>query len=155
MIVNGNIWMGDNGHCGAAEHVQLIPDGRMCYCGARGCIETYCSLSALLNQDENPADFFEALRNGSPEYVRRWEEYLDFFAKALKNLHIMLDLKIILGGELSHYLIEDDLKKLQDYTNQRIVFYDTSDFISVSHYPKDSVTVGASLVYIQDFINQI
>ncbi len=155
MIVSGEIRMGENGHCGAAEHMQLIPDGRQCYCGEKGCIETYCSLSALLKENENLTDFFDNLRQGNSGYQRRWDEYLTFLASALSNLHIVLDTRVILGGELSHYLTEDDLEKLQSMTKLKSVFSDKNSFVQISHYPRDSVSVGASLYYIQDFIDQI
>ncbi len=155
MIANGKVWMGENGHCGAAEHMQLVPDGRECYCGARGCIETYCSLGALLNPQEKIGDFFEVLRQGDAEHMRRWDEFLNYLSNALNNLHILLDTPVILGGEISHFLVQEDLEKLQDLTTRRVVFSNRENFIQVSLYPKDSISVGAALHYIQDFINQI
>ena len=155
MIINGQILMGDNGHCGAAEHMQLVPNGRKCYCGKYGCIEAYCSLNALLLGNERIDAFFEALREGSPEHSDRWNKYLKTLAGAISNLHIILDRKIIIGGELAHHLMDEDLEKLKVLSVSDSPFADDDHFIKISHYPQDSVTVGACLYYIQDFINQI
>ena len=155
MITNGQILMGDNGHCGAAEHMQLVPNGKKCYCGKSGCIETYCSVNALLNDEEKTVDFFEALRGGSPGHMDRWNEYLKKSADAMSSLHILLDRVIILGGELAQYVNEEDLEKLKVLSKTDSPFIDTEHFITISRYPGDSVPVGACLYYIQDFINQI
>ncbi|MBN2626211.1 MAG: ROK family transcriptional regulator [Spirochaetales bacterium] len=155
MIVGGQIMMGENGHCGTAEHMQLIPEGRPCYCGARGCIESYCSLNALLDSGETIDRFFQELKNDSPSHMKKWDEYLEMLARAVNNLYILLDRHIILGGEISHYLRDEDLEKLIELTKAKAVFTDSTPFIQISSYPKDSVSVGASLYYTQEFINQI
>ncbi len=155
MIINGQIMMGENGHCGTAEHMQLVSEGRPCYCGSRGCVETYCSLSALLGPNENLPDFFGKLEDNSPDHLGRWEDFLSMLALTVNNLSILLDRAIILGGEISLYLREQDLERLRSLTRERAVFPDSPPQIQISSYPKDSVSVGASLYYIQDFINQI
>jgi len=155
LITNGQIMMGENGHCGAVEHMQLVPNGRECYCGERGCIEAYSSISALLAEHENINDFFEAVRVGVPEFVSRWDDYLTTFAVVLNNLHLFLDQQIVIGGELSHYLIEEDLKKLVEMTKSKSIFIENHNYIHISKYPQDSVSVGAALYYIQSFLNQI
>lgn len=155
MITNGQILLGDNGHCGAAEHMQLIPDGKKCYCGNSGCIESYCSINALLSSNENLNEFFNAVRSGSSEYLARWNEYLNYLADAINNLHTLLDRDIILGGALSCYLIEEDLDKLNELTISKSHFTNLKSFIHISKAQKDSISVGASLYFIKDFINQI
>ena len=52
MIIGGQTVMGKQDHGGAVEHMTLIPGGRQCYCGKSGCMETYCSVNALLLEDE-------------------------------------------------------------------------------------------------------
>lgn len=34
-------------HSGTLEHMCINPDGPLCYCGNRGCLETYCSVDSL------------------------------------------------------------------------------------------------------------
>lgn len=155
IIKNREILLGENGHSGAIEHMLLIPNGNKCYCGNSGCIETYCSINALLMANEKISDFFDSLRDGIPQYLSRWNEYLNNLATVLNNVHILLDRDIILGGKLSQYLIEEDLNKLKEMTNSKTVFRDKNTFFYVSNYPKHSASVGASLYYIKDFINKI
>ncbi len=50
-------------HSGTLEHMCIHPDGPLCYCGSRGCLETYCSANALEQAAGMPAkEFFPLLR---------------------------------------------------------------------------------------------
>ncbi|MGA8112731.1 MAG: ROK family transcriptional regulator [Actinocatenispora sp.] len=39
---------GDSGNAGEFGHTIVVPDGRSCRCGARGCLEAHCSPAAML-----------------------------------------------------------------------------------------------------------
>ena len=47
IITNHQIHQGISMHSGTLEHMCINPDGPLCYCGSRGCLETYCSANAL------------------------------------------------------------------------------------------------------------
>jgi glucokinase len=46
-VSNGKLIYGHDGLGGELGHVILIPDGRTCGCGRKGCVETYCSATGL------------------------------------------------------------------------------------------------------------
>lgn len=155
LIMDGQIVMGKAGHCGAAEHMQLIPNGKKCYCGKSGCMETYCSMDALLNDEETQEIFFTALRNHSKAEVLRWQEYLEMLSSAINNLHMLLDCDIIIGGQISSYLTAEDIHTLQALCNEKDAFPYSEPFLFQSKYPEHTVAVGAVLPYIQKFLEQI
>lgn len=47
VITNHTVHQGTAMHSGVLEHMCVRPDGPVCYCGSRGCLETYCSVHAL------------------------------------------------------------------------------------------------------------
>jgi glucokinase len=47
IVVNGDLVYGHDGMAGEIGHVILIPEGRLCACGRKGCVETYCSATGL------------------------------------------------------------------------------------------------------------
>ncbi|MGA7827724.1 MAG: ROK family protein [Geobacteraceae bacterium] len=47
IVVNGEIVHGADGFAGELGHTVVDPDGRMCACGKRGCLETYVSAPGL------------------------------------------------------------------------------------------------------------
>jgi len=47
VVIDGNLISGGSGLAGEIGHLQVVPSGRTCGCGARGCLEAYASGTAL------------------------------------------------------------------------------------------------------------
>jgi glucokinase len=48
LILGGRLWRGDDlGFCGELGHMVIDPNGPLCACGLRGCLEAHASSSAL------------------------------------------------------------------------------------------------------------
>ena len=47
IVVNGQLVYGHDGFAGELGHVVVERDGRLCGCGRKGCIETYCSATGV------------------------------------------------------------------------------------------------------------
>ena len=47
VVIDGNLISGGSGLAGEIGHLQVVPNGRTCGCGARGCLEAYASGTAL------------------------------------------------------------------------------------------------------------
>ncbi|NYJ01929.1 glucokinase [Nocardioides thalensis] len=47
VIIGGQVVHGHHGFAGEFGHMRVVPDGRPCECGLRGCWEQYCSGRAL------------------------------------------------------------------------------------------------------------
>jgi predicted NBD/HSP70 family sugar kinase len=48
LVIDGSLVRGASGFAGEAGHMQVDPDGPLCRCGSRGCLETYIGLWPLL-----------------------------------------------------------------------------------------------------------
>ena len=46
-VVNGKLLYGHDGFAGELGHINAIPDGRLCGCGKKGCLETYTSATGI------------------------------------------------------------------------------------------------------------
>ena len=47
LLIDGTLYRGSHGVAPELGHLQVVPDGRACPCGKRGCWERYCSGTAL------------------------------------------------------------------------------------------------------------
>ena len=47
IVINGQLVYGHDGFAGELGHVIVRRDGRMCGCGRKGCLETYCSATGV------------------------------------------------------------------------------------------------------------
>ena len=48
IIINGKLIRGTNDCGGELGHITIVPDGEMCSCGNRGCVEAYASATFLV-----------------------------------------------------------------------------------------------------------
>jgi len=48
IFIGGELYRGRWGMAGEPGHIRVVPDGRLCGCGNRGCWEQYCSGNALV-----------------------------------------------------------------------------------------------------------
>lgn len=60
LVVDGRLYRGGYGVAPELGHLPVMPNGRQCACGKRGCLERYCSGTALV------ADAREAIAAGEP-----------------------------------------------------------------------------------------
>ena len=44
--IDGKLFAGQNQKAGEFGHMILVPGGRPCYCGKKGCADAYCASSA-------------------------------------------------------------------------------------------------------------
>ncbi|MGF7437389.1 ROK family protein [Lentilactobacillus senioris] len=156
IILNNQILKSSSGRNGTMEHISLNSrDGRLCYCGRRGCIETYCSLNSLLHDNETTESFFDKLNQNDQEVRQRFETYLDYLAQSIYNLHMFVDIPIILAGEITKYLTTEILTDLKNRLKELSVFPEDESYLQFGSVLKHSVAIGASIPAIQNKINNI
>ncbi|MGD9898565.1 MAG: ROK family protein [Calditrichaceae bacterium] len=111
LIYRGEIVQGRQNIAGEWGHSLLIPDGHECYCGKKGCVETYLSGPAIENYLLKP----EGINSPAKEFNHLYDEtdiitnriidaYCNYFGIAVGNLINILDPDIIvLGGGVSNF----------------------------------------------------
>jgi predicted NBD/HSP70 family sugar kinase len=109
IVSDGQLLTGGNGLAGEIGHIQVEPAGRVCRCGARGCLETVASpvaVAELLARSWNrPVDTDELLRllgAGNPGAERVIEDVGDAIGTCIGATVNLLDPDlIVIGGELA------------------------------------------------------
>ena len=135
--------------------MTIIPDGKPCYCGKRGCMETCCSVSALLEWDETLEDFFLHLRKKEHSYEERWLSYLSALTIAIDNLHMVIDYDVILGGSIAPYITDNDIDLLLSKIQKASAFPTDRHFISTASCAGIPIACGAALPYIRKFLESL
>lgn len=124
IILNGRIWNGAHGIGGELGHTIFECGGVPCTCGNRGCLERYCSATALIRMareaaSEHPDSMmlsiagndlsrieaktvFDAVRSGDPTATEVHHRYISYLAQAVASVINLLDPEVIvLGGGVS------------------------------------------------------
>ena len=122
IVLDGQLYRGRFGIGAEFGHKRVVPDGRRCGCGQRGCWEQYCSGRALLHEAREIADVqpeygarllargggepegieaFEvtqAAREGDPAAVACFEEVGRWLGQGLADLAAVLDPSLFVVG---------------------------------------------------------
>lgn len=157
VITNHQIHHGYSMHSGAIEHMCIDPDGPVCYCGNRGCLETYCSANALEHSSGMSAkDFFPLLREKkSPRLTQLWEDYLNHLAFAIKNLNMIVDAPLIISGYLAPYFTQEDITYLLHRINSASPFLMDETHLLLGIHGQYTPAIGAALHYVEKFIKSV
>ncbi|TDV34910.1 ROK family protein [Actinophytocola oryzae] len=99
-----------DGYAGEIGHIVVDPDGAVCGCGTRGCLETVASAAFIARHYAQrsgravtrAADVAAAVVAGDPDAVAVWARAIDGLASALTTAITLLAPEVIaIGGGLS------------------------------------------------------
>ena len=150
IIIDGKIHHGRTNIAGEWGHHCLHDEGNSCYCGNRGCVETYISGPALEKNWSQLSSLNQSLpeiiqNTDNPNFVNWKKTFLNNFGLSLANVIDILDPDmIILGGGVSNIDFLYDEGKNLVYEK---VFSDIIDTPIVKNKLGDSAGVfGACLL---------
>ena len=162
LFFNGQLYKGAQGFSGEIGHVKVVPDGRPCGCGGRGCLETYASERAILEQLRkaglHPADMksvSELANNAHPDVLSTLNEAGHHLGAVIANLLATLNSEIIiLGGsyiEIADYffpVVKHAILENLPY------FLKTEPLIIPSPLGTDSTPMGGVSLALEGFLSE-
>lgn len=152
---NNGLVQGNHFRCGEVGHMTVIPDGKICYCGKKGCLDAYCSATILSGAVGGKLEkFFELLEKKDQRAVEIWDVYTGYLAVALNNIRMLLDCDIILGGYVGSY-VEPYLLDIWNKVSARNTFAEDRQFVNSCRYKVGAAALGAALEVIENFVRQI
>ena len=124
ILVDGRLITGVSYCGGELGHMGMVYDGEPCTCGRRGCVEAYCSATALIRQTKrkmlehreslmwqlcggdidkvNGRTSFDAMRQKDAAAVQVVEQYISYLGFAVCSIINLLQPEILLiGGGIS------------------------------------------------------
>jgi predicted NBD/HSP70 family sugar kinase len=124
LYLGGTLYRGDRGFAGELGHIKVRKDGRLCSCGARGCLEAYISQAAIITrlaeEGLHAGDLFEVARLAEardPRALTVLHETGEVLGEACSDLvNILNPERIVLGGNyalVAPYALEAMKRSLQ------------------------------------------
>lgn len=152
MVYKGDVITGPQAIAGEWGHMCIDPEGPLCYCGQKGCTETFISGGGLEKRYFERYGVKRALKDvedayfaGEPREVEFMNWFFDRFGRAIANLIDILDPDVVvLGGGVSNFkaIYTEGVEAVKRY-----VFTDELETPIVRHQLGDSAGVfGAALV---------
>lgn len=159
IIIDKVLYRGGNGNkAGEIGHITVIPNGRECTCGFRGCLDQYCSNLALVREFkekfkynfEEYDEIFQSDYIDTPEGKDIIKEYVKNLATGILPALLLLNPeKIVIGGKICNYkeYFEEPLKEILFKNNS---FYDNSDILEFSTLADTASLLGAAFLPLSD-----
>ena len=169
IILNGKIWEGINGFAAELGHMVVDVGGRFCGCGQRGCLEAYCSATALVSEAKRMMKLypdslmwrlsaehqgrvngiipFQAQRQGDIAATQVVDDFIDYLAIGIANIINMFQPEVVcvgggISGEGENLMrpLRDKLKYISFGTN------DSRTKVVAAQFRNDAGIIGAGLL---------
>lgn len=107
IVLGGALWRGAGGSAGEVGHISIDPEGPLCRCGGRGCIEALAGGAAIADRWGRPAalpvrDVFDAADASDPLAAVIRRDLARAVAAAVRVLVLTADVeRVVLGGGLT------------------------------------------------------
>ena len=173
IILNGTIWEGFNGFAAEIGHMVIDVGGRRCGCGLRGCLEAYCSASALVGETKRMMKLYpdskmwqlvkgdiDRVDGRTAFYANRENDmaasqiiydFVNYLAIGIANIiNIFQPSVVCLGGGISGQG-EELMKPLRD--RLRYTSFGTKDSntrVEAAVYKNDAGIIGAGLLGLME-----
>jgi predicted NBD/HSP70 family sugar kinase len=123
LVLNGRLHTGSSGLALEVGHLTVLPDGRPCHCGSRGCLDVEADPLAFLEAAGRPPgpegsmlqQCIDLLRTeyGDPSVRDAAQKLIDRLGRGLAGLVNVLNPDRILLGGLHRYLLDADPEALR------------------------------------------
>lgn len=173
MILNGELFRGQEGFAGEFSHIPLFFNGKLCWCGKVGCLETETSLLLIIEKAKEgiksgrlsrmkslPSDNLELAYNNIIKAVREGDQFAaELFSKAGYNIgkgiailiHLFNPQKIILSGRGSS-AGQIWLAPIQQALNEHCIpRLHQSTQIEISTLGMDAELIGAAALVMERY----
>ena len=152
IVYKGEVFTGKQAIAGEWGHMSIDPNGPLCFCGSRGCVETFLSGAGLENRYAEKFGVRKPLKEVENEFFAGESKAVEFmsiffqnFGRAVSNLIDVLDPDVIvLGGGVSNFsaIYKEGIEAVR-----KVVLTDDLQTPIVRHQLGDSAGVlGAALV---------
>ncbi|MBU8915749.1 ROK family transcriptional regulator [Bacillus sp. FJAT-29953] len=158
MMMKDDFFRGHDGYAGEIGHMIVVPEGRPCNCGNKGCWEKYASESSVFEylsekrQMKNLTyeDIQKWLDEGDQEVHELLEQLLYYLSIGLNNMiNIYNPDVLVLDSELLR-MYPDALDKIKQNLHSSISHYRE---LSISSIGKKSCVLGACALAIKHFLS--
>ena len=151
----GQPYRGENLRAGEVGHISIVPDGKRCYCGKRGCADAYCASSVLAGcTGGSLQEFFRRLEGGDEALQGIFDEYLAHLAYTVNSVRMLFDCRVILGGHMGRYL-QPYLPRLRRLAGEKDAFGSGGQYIHICRYQDEPIAAGAALGFVIDFLDKM
>lgn len=157
IIMDGELLKGFNGFAGEMGHMIVVPGGKQCTCGNKGCWEMYASEARLLQnlaviKKKNKLSYDDVeswIAAEDEEVIRQIDEFFEFLAIGLNNIINLYNPETIV---LNSQVLKMDPQAIERI--ERLLTSSVSQYreLKLSGLGKEACAMGACALAIKSFL---
>ena len=172
IIINGQLFEGNQGKGGELGHTVIVLDGEQCTCGRKGCLEAYASATALIRETKKAMlsnrrslmwkicpeielvggkVVFEAAAQGDRDAVNVLNNYIKYLGEGILNYcNIFRPNVVVLSGGVANAGAQL-FNPLNEYIKERNYGYPMTPEVKVvpAELGYDSGKIGAAALFFK------
>lgn len=156
IIIDNKLYTGENGFAGEVGHTILIPNGRQCVCGNKGCLEKYISDVAIIEQYFNLTneqitidEFITRLKQKDKNALNLYHEFIEYLSYTINNISQTLNPQTIIVNSKIVENMPESISLVKNNLRSKIM---ELDILSTSTYRSKTNVLGLTHVLIQEFL---
>ncbi len=156
IIIDNKLYTGENGFAGEIGHTIIVPNGKQCVCGNRGCLEKYISDIAVIEQYEEfsgekiTIDEFIKRLKAKDKYAKEvYQEFIYYLSLTINNISQTLNPQTIVINSLIIENKSESISQLKNKLRSKIM---KLEVLTTSNYKSKRNVLGLTHVLIQEFL---
>lgn len=156
IMMDESFFKGENGFAGEAGHMIIVPNGKACSCGNKGCWEQYSSESAFFRElavkkgqkKVSLQDVHKWLQAKDETVINMMDELLFYLSVGLNNMINLYNPNVIVLNSELLCLYPEAIQRIEDQLVSDVSHY---QHLYVSKFGKQACSLGACALGIKQF----
>lgn len=157
IIIGNALYTGNDGFAGEFGHTIIVPEGKQCICGNKGCLERYIANDAIIeryfeltNETITMETFIKKYKQGDPFVMQVYNEFISYMSLAINNIAQTLNPKAIIISSVIVENIPESISLIKNGLRSKIM---NLELLTTSKFKSKTNVLGLTHLLIQDFFN--
>ncbi len=157
IIIDDSLYTGNDGYAGEFGHTIIVPDGKQCICGNKGCMERYLANDAIIeryfeltNETITLDTFIKKYKQGDQSVIQVYHEFIGYLSIAINNIAQTLNPKAIIISNILVENISESISLIKNGLRSKIM---NLELLTTSKFKSKTNVLGLTHLLIQEFFN--
>jgi len=156
IIIDQKLYTGENGYAGEIGHTILIPNGKSCVCGNKGCLERYISDTALIEdyytmtkKNISITELIIKIKSKEKSALKIYEAFIEYLSLTINYISQMLNPQTIIINSKLIEAFPESISLIKNKLRSKVM---NLEILTTSKYKSKSNVLGLTHVLIRDFL---
>ncbi|PKL00639.1 MAG: hypothetical protein CVV56_04940 [Tenericutes bacterium HGW-Tenericutes-1] len=157
IIIGNALYTGNDGYAGEFGHTIIVPNGKQCICGNKGCLERYTANDAVIeryfeltNETITLETFINKYKQADKYVIQVYQEFINYVSIAINNIAQTINPKAII---ISNKIVEDIPESISLIKNGLRSKIMNLELLTTSKFKSKTNVLGLTHLLIQEFFN--